>query len=428
MTVLSERDREFWEENGYVVIPDAVPPENLDAVVDAIQVFCGRNFANCDEWYDIPRSPGSSLLNMMRHQSLWENRQAPRVHAAFAELLGTEELIVSHDRVAMNPPVGPRWEYEGFIHWDTDSTVLPLPLKLQGVLYLTDTAADQGGFQCVPGFHRKIEQWARTQPPDRHPKWPDPTGLDIQPIPGRAGDLLIWHSGLLHGNGRNTSGRPRLAQFILMHPAASGRGSGVLPLARAYEAVVAAALGAPEACVESWLRQHRASDLAHARIDALLGEHPTYPAWRVRSQGRDIYLKKSLAKPLDDTTVEMARADAEAEGFPLVARIEEGLVESILRIPQPQREPRLSPAQLSRLPGLLRRTPAAFDLGDSSIWNEHHWQHTICGGAAFGCGDKRIWNERDLAHLMHAEFGLELDVEEARLTPLGRKLAEVDPW
>ena len=42
-----------------------------------MQVFCGRNFANRGEWYDIPRSPGSSLLNMTRHQSLWENRQAP---------------------------------------------------------------------------------------------------------------------------------------------------------------------------------------------------------------------------------------------------------------------------------------------------------------------------------------------------------------
>ena len=41
-------------------------------------------------------------------------------------------------------------------------------------------------------------------------------GLPIKSIPGRAGDLLIWHSGLLHGNGRNTSNRPRFAQYIAM--------------------------------------------------------------------------------------------------------------------------------------------------------------------------------------------------------------------
>ena len=89
-------------------------------------------------------------------------------------------------------------------------------------------------------------------------------------------------------------------------------------------------------------------------------------------------------------------------------------MESILRIPQPQHQPRLSPPSLPAFPISCAAPRLPFDLGDSRIWNEHHWQHTICGGAAFGCGDSRIWNERDVAHLMHAEFGLELDLEEAR--------------
>ena len=428
MGALSSSDREFWEENGYVVIPDAVPPENLDAVLEAVQAFTGKDCTNPEECYDLVQFSGAGLVNLTVHQALWDNRQAPRVHAAFAELLGTEELIVSRDRVAVSPPVSPRWEYEGFIHWDMDSTIRPIPLRVQGVLYLTDTAADQGGFQCVPGFHRKLEEWARTQPPDRHPKTPDATGLDIVPIPGKAGDLLIWHGALLHGNGRNTSKRPRLAQYILMHPAGGGLGSGVLPLARTYQAVIADALGVREAGVERWLRRHRGSDLAHARIEANLGEHPTYPGWRVRSQGREVILRKSLVEFVDETTVEVHHSYARQEGLPVVARIEEGLAASIQRIPAPQHEPRLSPAQLARLPELLLRTPAAFDFGDRSVWNEHHWPNTISGGEAYGRDDRRIWNEWDVAQLMHAEFGLELDVEEARLSPLGRKLAGVDSW
>ena len=428
MAALSDRDREFWGENGYVIIPNAVPQENLDAVLDAMQVFSGRDFSNRDEWYGIPRTPGSSLLNMMRHQTLWENRQYPRIHQAFAEILGTEKLFVSQDRVAMNPPVGPKWEYDGLIHWDMDSTVRPIPLIVQGVLYLTDTNVNQGGFQCVPGFHRRLEEWEKTQPPDRHPKWPDPTGLDIQPIAGKAGDLVIWHRALLHGNGTNRSDQPRLSQFMLMQEVGDREGSGVLPLARSYEAVVADALGVPQAYAERWLTEHRASDLVHARIGAIVGEHPTYPAWQIRSNGREVYVKKSLVKPVDDTTVELTRADAERQKFPIVDSFEEGLTESIVRIPQPQHAPRLTSDQLAELPDLLRQSPAVFDLGDSRIWDEHHWQHTICGGAAFGRGDKRIWNERDVAHLMRNEFGLELDIEEAELTPLGRKLAGVDSW
>ena len=61
MTVLSTRDWDFWEENGYVVVPNSVPQENLDAVVEAMQVFCGRDFSKPEGWYGIPRNPGSSL-------------------------------------------------------------------------------------------------------------------------------------------------------------------------------------------------------------------------------------------------------------------------------------------------------------------------------------------------------------------------------
>ncbi|MEC8840436.1 MAG: phytanoyl-CoA dioxygenase family protein, partial [Candidatus Poribacteria bacterium] len=40
-----------------------------------------------------------------------------------------------------------------------------------------------------------------------------------QAIPGKAGDLLIWHRALAHGSGYNASDNPRLAQYISMQPA-----------------------------------------------------------------------------------------------------------------------------------------------------------------------------------------------------------------
>ncbi len=86
------------------------------------------------------------------------------------------------------------------------------------MLYLTDTDADQGGFHCVPGFHRIFPEWVKTQPADRDPRRPDLTGFESKPIAGKAGDLLIWHSLLPHGNGQNLSNRPRLAQYITMYP------------------------------------------------------------------------------------------------------------------------------------------------------------------------------------------------------------------
>ena len=39
MKVLSKEDKMFWDENGYVVINKAVPPENIKATVGAIWDF-----------------------------------------------------------------------------------------------------------------------------------------------------------------------------------------------------------------------------------------------------------------------------------------------------------------------------------------------------------------------------------------------------
>jgi len=38
----------------------------------------------------------------------------------------------------------------------------------------------------------------------------------VEPIPGKAGDLIIWNRMLAHGNGHNTSDKPRFAQYISM--------------------------------------------------------------------------------------------------------------------------------------------------------------------------------------------------------------------
>ncbi len=221
MNVLTEQDLEFFRENGYVVVPNAVPQENLDAAIAAIWQFLDADPNNPETWYGPPlRKDG--MVEIYQHQALWDNRQHPRVYGAFADIFGNEKLWVSMDRASMKPPPHPDYpEYDskGFVHWDCDTSKLPLPFGVQGVLYLTDTTEDMGGFRCIPGFHKNLEEWIKTQPADRNPRAPDLTGLEVKPIPGKAGDLLIWDRLLAHGNGHNTSNRPRMAQYITMSPA-----------------------------------------------------------------------------------------------------------------------------------------------------------------------------------------------------------------
>ena len=221
MTIFTAEDHAFFRENGYVIAREVVPPENLRATVGMIWEFLGMDPSDPDDWYRPPLSPGG-MLEVYQHQALWDNRQAPRVHQAFSEILGTERLWSSFDRVNMKPPRHPdhpEYDHKGFIHWDTDSRILTRPLSVQGVLALTDTTDDMGGFQGVPELFQSLASWVQTQPADRNPRAPDLTGFGITVVPARAGDLVIWNTLFPHGNGHNVSDRPRLAQYISMSPA-----------------------------------------------------------------------------------------------------------------------------------------------------------------------------------------------------------------
>ncbi len=236
MPIVTEQEREFFRRNGYVKLSQIVPKENVDRVIEAIWAFMGKDPEDVDGWYTPPegmteywKHQGSGMVELYQHQSLWDNRQHPKVYEAFADILGEEKLWVSIDRVNMTPPSRPEYSQldYGFIHWDVDTAHLPSPLPkpygVQGVLYLADTSDNQGGFQCVPSIYRDFEQWLETQPADRDPRIPDLQGHPIEVIPGKAGDLLIWDRLLPHGNGRNFSDKPRFAQYITMQPAKPGQ-------------------------------------------------------------------------------------------------------------------------------------------------------------------------------------------------------------
>lgn len=226
MHVMTQADMAFWHENGYVILRDAVPRGQVDALVDIIWAFMEMDRHDPETWYrshngdeGLPRLKASGMAELYQHQALWDNRQHPRVYGAFADILGTEKLWVSIDRVNLNPPARPDWDFQGFVHWDIDTSQRPIPLQVQGLLSLADVPEGAGGLQVVPGFHRRFEGWARTQPPDRDPRIPDMSGLELRSLAMNAGDLVIWHSLLPHGAGRNNSSQPRLAQYITMFPA-----------------------------------------------------------------------------------------------------------------------------------------------------------------------------------------------------------------
>ncbi len=215
--VLSDDDLAFFDANGYVIVHDAVPEASRRAAEDAIWSFLEMDRDDPESWYGRPQ--GHTIwVPLLHHEAVWANRRAPRIRGAFEQLWKRGDLFPSVDQCGFNPPERPNWPFPGpRLHFDCNLT-RPVTFGLQGILYLTDTAANQGAFTCVPGFHRTIDDWLASFGPDEDPRTFDLYALDPEPIAGRAGDLVIWHQALPHGASPNSADRPRIVQYITYAP------------------------------------------------------------------------------------------------------------------------------------------------------------------------------------------------------------------
>lgn len=214
---LTQQELAFWDEHGYVVVHDAVDPAHRDAAAAAIYEFLDASPSNPDSWYS--RKFGVSIwVPLLRHSAFLANRRSPRLIKAFSQLWGREDLWATVDQGGLNPPERDDWKFPGpHIHWDV-TIAPPHHFGVQGILYLTDTPAEQGAFSCIPGFHRRLDEWLRALPAGANPHDALRREPGFVPIAGKAGDLIIWHHLLPHGSSPNRGKLPRVAQYISLRP------------------------------------------------------------------------------------------------------------------------------------------------------------------------------------------------------------------
>jgi hypothetical protein len=227
LRVLSNEDWLHWTTKGYVIVRQAVPAANVERLVEVLWQFDEKDPHDRSTWYatqrrehKMPELNNTGMLEIYNHQSLWDNRMEKRVYDAFVDIWDREDLWVTIDRANLNPPKTVKGSADGFIHWDVDTSLQPLPIGVQGVLSLKKQDGNVGGFQCVPWLFEHFDEWVKTQPENRDPMHPDMTGQSVVNIDMEPGDLMIFNSLLAHGVRPNHSdNRIRMAQYISMHPA-----------------------------------------------------------------------------------------------------------------------------------------------------------------------------------------------------------------
>jgi hypothetical protein len=217
-TFLTSEQLDSWNEQGYLVVSGLFSETEVRAAEAAVWQHLGMDPDDPNTWYE-RKSDRGIMVQLFDHPALEAIRRSEKLKQIYAQIWRTSDLLISTDRVSFNPPERPGHEFPGpRLHWDV-SLELPIPFNVQGLVYLTDTAADQGAFTCVPGFHTRIETWLDSLPSGADPRNQDIEALGAMPIPGIAGDLVIWHQALPHGSSPNRATRPRIVEYVTMFPA-----------------------------------------------------------------------------------------------------------------------------------------------------------------------------------------------------------------
>lgn len=214
---LSASELDFWHAHGFAVLCNAITAEQAAAAAKAVYKHLDATPDDAESWYR--NEQGRSIwVRTVRNLAFAEIRRSPRVVKAFAQLWGREDLWATVDQGGLNPPERPGWTFPGpHLHWDY-SLAQPHMLDVQGLIYLTDTPAEQGAFTCVPGFHKNLRAWLSSLKEGTDPRSAILGHCGARPVPGGAGDLVLWHAMLPHGASPNRGEKPRVVQYLSMKP------------------------------------------------------------------------------------------------------------------------------------------------------------------------------------------------------------------
>ena len=217
--VLSADELRHFEEHGYLVLRGVVPPAQCAAARQAIWDYLGASAGEPASWYQPHPGKRGLMLQFSDHPALEENRHNAHIRHACQQLYGSGTRIYpSIDKVSFNPPQTPEQRFAGSaLHWDV-SLQLPIPFKLQGMLYLSDCPARHGAFHCVPGFQHRIGAWLQGVPAGHAPRAWAVEQLQPVPVEGKAGDFIVWHQALPHCATPNHGPAPRMVQYLTYLP------------------------------------------------------------------------------------------------------------------------------------------------------------------------------------------------------------------
>ena len=206
---LTDAQRERFERDGYLVVDDALEPEHVARLIDAVD----RVWAAHRETPAIPGADPLHLLAFVGRDPLFvELLDHEPVLRLIVDLLGWN-VFMYHCHLDVHPPaVGPApatwmWHQDGGVQ-NRDLETHPRPRMSVKVAYFLSDVSERGrgNFSVLPGSHLRD---AIDRPLD------DRNDLaGAVPVLARPGTAVLFDRRLWHMRGENRSSIPRKALFF----------------------------------------------------------------------------------------------------------------------------------------------------------------------------------------------------------------------
>ncbi|QIS10151.1 phytanoyl-CoA dioxygenase family protein [Nocardia arthritidis] len=190
-SAVAEADLAAVQRDGYVILPDLLTPEQLDAIREAVAPLLDHKGRNRFEGHATQRV--YSVLNKTRVCDRLADH--PRVLALLDRLFLPNYLLSMLQIINILPG-----EKAQMLHTDDGFYPLPRPRKALGaatIWAIDDFTADNGATDIVPNSH-----WLGSEIPDEAGR---------EPVVMAAGSCVFFLGTLWHGGGANRSAAPRLA-------------------------------------------------------------------------------------------------------------------------------------------------------------------------------------------------------------------------
>jgi ectoine hydroxylase-related dioxygenase (phytanoyl-CoA dioxygenase family) len=219
--VLTTEQIEFYQENGYLLVPGLLSPDEASFYRNETHALADRlsRLRSIDATWgsakDVAMGTPTKLLHC--HDVQFQS-------AAFARLIVDERLTgVAADIIGPNVQlhhtkmfIKPSEKGSPFpMHQDAPFFPHDNHSMIAAILHFDDAPLEKGCLRVVPGSHKlgmlpHISEGLFHLPPDEYPV------ENATPIPAKAGDVIFFSYLTIHGSGVNTSPEARTTLLVQM--------------------------------------------------------------------------------------------------------------------------------------------------------------------------------------------------------------------